>query len=85
MSSAAGERTNTDADVLPRATKSNSTARTRAFRARWRRGVRLIQVRINETEIEALERLGYLAPGQREDARFIQRAVELLVSDTPLM
>jgi hypothetical protein len=85
MSSAAGERTNTDAEVLPRATKSNSTARTRAFRARRRRGVRLIQVRIKETEIEALERLGYLASDRREDAGSIQKAVELLVSDTPLM
>ena len=73
------------AGVLSQAAKPTSAARTRALRERRRLGVRLVRVRIHETEIEALERLGYLAPGQREDARFIQRAVELLVSDTPLM
>jgi hypothetical protein len=62
-----------------------STSRTRAFRERRRRGVRLIQIRIKEAEIEALERLGYLEPGLREDAASIKKAVETLVSDTPLM
>jgi hypothetical protein len=65
--------------------KPTSTARTRAFRERRRRGVRLIQIRIKEAEIEALERLGYLEPGLREDAASIKKAVETLVSDTPLM
>jgi hypothetical protein len=73
------------AGVLSQAAKPTSAARTRALRERQRLGVRLVRVRINETEIEALERLGYLAPGQREDAGSIQKAVELLVSDTPLM
>jgi hypothetical protein len=62
-----------------------STSRTRAFRERRRRGVRLIQIRIKEAEIEALERLGYLEPGLREDAASIKKAVETLVSDTPLI
>ena len=65
--------------------KPTSTARTRALRERRRRGVRLIQIRIKEAEIEALERLGYLEPGLREDAVSIKKAVETLVSDTPLM
>jgi hypothetical protein len=47
--------------------------------------VHLIQIRIKEAEIEALERLGYLEPGLREDAASIKKAVETLVSDTPLM
>ncbi|MGD0533435.1 MAG: hypothetical protein ABSA62_14515 [Methyloceanibacter sp.] len=65
--------------------KRSSTARTRAFRERRRRGVRMVQVRITVAEIEALERLGYLEPGLREDAASIKKAVETLVSDTPLM
>ena len=65
--------------------KPTSTSRTRAFRERRRRGVRLIQIRIKEAEIEALERLWYLEPGLREDAASIKKAVETLVSDTPLM
>jgi len=48
--------------------KPTSTSRTRAFRERRRRGVRMVQIRIKEAEIEALERLGYLEPGLREDA-----------------
>ena len=47
--------------------------------------LRLVQVRINEAEIEALERLGYLEPGLREDGGSIQKAVQALVSDTPWM
>jgi hypothetical protein len=65
--------------------KRSSTARTRAFRERRRRGVRMVQVRITVAEIEALERLGYLEPGLREDAASIKKSVETLVSDTPLM
>jgi hypothetical protein len=65
--------------------RSGSTPRTRALRERRRRGVRLVQVRINEAEIEALERLGYLEPGLREDGGSIQKAVQALVSDTPWM
>jgi len=65
--------------------KPTSTSRTRAFRERRRRGVRMVQVRITVAEIEALERLGYLEPGLREDAASIKKAVETLVSDTPLM
>ncbi len=65
--------------------KSTSTSRTRSFRERRRRGVRLIQIRIKEAEIEALERLGYLEPGLREDVGSIEKAVETLVSDTPFM
>jgi hypothetical protein len=65
--------------------KPTSTARTRAFRERRRRGVRLVHIRIKEAEIEALERLGYLEPGLRDDAASIKKAVETLVSDTPLM
>ena len=64
--------------------KPTSTSRTRAFRERRRRGVRMVQIRIKEAEIEALERLGYLEPGLREDAASIMKAVETLVSDTPL-
>jgi len=48
--------------------KPTSTSRTRTFRERRRPGVRLVQIRIKEAEIEALERLGYLEPGLREDA-----------------
>ena len=65
--------------------RSGSTPRTRALRERRRRGVRLVQVRINEAEIEALERLGYLEPGLRGDVVSIQRAVQAVVSDTPFM
>ena len=65
--------------------KPTSTSRTRAFRERRRRGVRMLKIRIKEAEIEALERLGYLEPGLREDAASIKKAVETLVSDTPLM
>ena len=56
--------------------KRSSTARTRALRERRRRGVRIVQVRITVAEIEALERLGYLEPGLREDAASIKKAVE---------
>jgi hypothetical protein len=73
------------AGMFPQTAKPTAAERMRAFRERRRRGVRMIQVRIKEEEIEALERLGNLAPGQREDAGSIQRAVELLVSDTKLM
>ncbi len=72
-------------EPIPRTAKPTSTSRTRAFRERRRRRVRLIQIRIKEAEIEALERLGYLEPGLREDAGSIKRAVETLVSDTPWM
>jgi hypothetical protein len=65
--------------------KPTSTSRTRAFRERRRRGIRMLKIRIKEAEIEALERLGYLEPGLREDAASIKKAVETLVSDTPLM
>jgi len=37
--------------------KPTSTSRTRAFRERRRRGVRMVQIRIKEAEIEALERI----------------------------
>ena len=73
------------AGVVLQGAKPTSAPRTRALRQRRRLGVRLVRVWIQETEIEALERLGYLAPGQREDANFIQAAVELFVSDAPLM
>jgi hypothetical protein len=77
---------NTEAvGALPQATKPTATERMRAFRERRRLGVRLIRVRIKEPEIEALERLGYLEPGQRENAGSLQRAVQLLVSDVPWM
>ncbi len=72
-------------EPMSKSAKSTSTSRTRAFRERRRRGVRMVQVRIKEAEIEALERLGYLEPGLREDAASIKKAVETLVSDTPLM
>ncbi|MGO9849097.1 MAG: hypothetical protein ACLPKT_21585 [Methylocella sp.] len=72
-------------EPMSQSAKSISTPRTRAFRERRRRGVRLIQIRIKEAEVEALERLGYLEPGLHEDAGSIQRAVEGLVSDTPFM
>ncbi len=65
--------------------KRSSTVRVRAFRERRRRGVRMVHIRIKEAEIEALERLGYLEPGLREDAGSIQKALETLVSDTPWM
>ena len=73
------------AGILPQTAKPTAAERMRAFRDRRRRRVRVVQVRIRQTEIEALERLGYLAPGQREKVVSIQRAVELLVSDTPFM
>ncbi len=65
--------------------KPTSTSRTRALRERRRRGVRMVQVRITVAEIEALERLGYLEPGLRENAGSIQKAVQALVSDTRWM
>jgi hypothetical protein len=65
-------------EPISQSAKPTSTARTRAFGERRRRGVRLIQVGIKETEIEALERLGYLEPGLREDAGSIRRAVNNL-------
>jgi hypothetical protein len=49
--------------VVLQAAKPTSTPRTRALRERRRRGVRLVRVWIKEVEIEALERVGYLAPG----------------------
>jgi hypothetical protein len=72
-------------EPISQSAKPTSTSRTRRFRERRRRGVRLVQIRIKEAEIEALERLGYLEPGLREDAASIKKAVETLVSDTPLM
>jgi len=45
----------------------------------------MVQIRIKEAEIEALERLGYLEPGLREDVGSIQKAVQTLVSDTAFM
>jgi hypothetical protein len=69
----------------PANSQAHLKSRTRAHRERLRRGVRLVQVRIKKAEIEALERLGYLEHGLREDAGSIQRAVEALVSDTPYM
>jgi hypothetical protein len=68
---------------MSQSAKPTSTLRTRAFSERRRRGVRLIQIRIKEAEIEALERLEYLEPDLREDAASIKKAVETLVSDTP--
>ncbi len=65
--------------------KPTSTSRTRALRERRRRGVRMLQVRITVAEIEALERLGYLESGLREDVGSIQRAVEAPLVDTPFM
>jgi len=73
------------AEPMSQSAKPTSTSRTRAFRERRRRGVRLVQIRIKEAEIEALERLGYLEPGLREDVGSIQKAVQTLVSDTPWM
>ncbi len=72
-------------ESISQSAKPSSTARTRAFRERRRRGVRLVQIRIKEAEIEALERLGYLEPGLREDTASIKKAVQALVSDTPWM
>ena len=72
-------------ESMSQSAKPTSTSRTRAFRERRRRGVRMLKIRIKEAEIEALERLGYLEPGLREDAASIKKAVETLVSDTPLM
>ena len=65
--------------------RPSSTLRVRAFRERRRRGVRIVRVEVKEAEIEALERLGYLEPGLREDVGSIQKAVQALVSDTPWM
>jgi hypothetical protein len=72
-------------EPISQSSKPTSTSRTRAFRERRRRGVRMVQIRIKEVEIEALERLGYLEPGLREDAASIQRAAEALLADTPFM
>ena len=72
-------------EPISQSAKPTSTSRTRAFRERRRRGVRMVQIRIKEAEIEALERLGYLEPGLREDVGSIQKAVQTLVSDTPFM
>ena len=72
-------------EPISQGAKPTSTSRVRAFRERRRRGINLVQVRIKEAEIEALERLGYLEPGQREDPGSIQRAVAALLSDIPFM
>ncbi len=72
-------------DSISQGARLSSTARTRAFRERRRRGVRIVRVKVKEAEIEALERLGYLEPGLREDVGSIEKAVETLVSDTPFM
>ncbi len=72
-------------EPISQSAKLTSTPRTRLFRERRRRGVRMVQVRITVAEIDALTRLGYLELGLREDAGSIKRGVEALLADTPFM
>ncbi len=44
-------------EPMSQSAKPTSTSRTRSFRERRRRGVRMVHIRIKEAEIEALERL----------------------------
>jgi hypothetical protein len=53
----------------------------RLYRRRRRRGKRLVRVEIDAKKVEALVRLRYLDPENREDLGVIEFAVNALVSD----
>ena len=58
---------------------SAAARRMRLHRARRRRGVRCIQVLVNESDIDALVRKRLLDPGCREDGSAIRDAMHDLL------
>jgi hypothetical protein len=61
---------------------SPTAERMRLHRMRRRRGMRCVRVRLHVTQIDYLIRGAYLEPEHRDDRNEIQRAVEILLSDT---
>ena len=61
---------------------SATAQRMRRFRSRHRSGTRSVRVALNVTQIDLLIHMGYLEADHRDDRNKIQRAVEILLSDT---
>ena len=62
-----------------------STPRVRAHRERRRQGAHTVQVRVDKDAIEALVRMGYLPETEQQDAKAVQGAVEIYISDAPFV
>ena len=54
---------------------SAAAERMRLFRERRRKGLRCLTIQLRETEIDALVRMGLLAPQMRNDANAIIEAM----------
>ena len=67
---------NTHAPAAPPV--SNSAVRMRRCRARRRKGLRLVQVQLRETEVDALIETGWLEESGRNDRNAVINAVHRL-------
>lgn len=61
---------------------SSAAERMRLLRRRRRTGTRSVRVALHVTQIDLLIRMAYLEAEHRDDRNKIQRAVEILLSDT---
>ena len=68
------------AETSPRA--HSSAERMRRYRNRRKNGLRLVEIMLRVTEIEALVRKGYLPPEERENIWALQTAVHDLLDKT---
>jgi hypothetical protein len=68
------------AETRPRA--RSSAERMRRHRNRRKNGLRLVEIMLRVTEIEALVRKGYLPPEERENIWALQTAVHDLLYKT---
>ena len=70
---------NAELTVVPPTTepaaRSPAAERMRLFRERKRKGLRCLTIELHETEIDALVRMGLLAPEMRNDANSIIEAM----------
>ena len=80
------ENPNVPADPAPTTTPATSppsaaAVRMRALRRRRRLGMRCVQIRVGQTDIDGLIRKGYLSPAERENFQAIQDAADGFISD----
>ena len=80
------ENPNVPADPAPTATPATSppsaaSVRMRALRRRRRLGMRCVQIRVGQTDIDGLIRKGYLSPTEHDSLKAIQDAADSFLSD----
>jgi len=63
-------------------TRSTSTERVRAHRKRSKRGMHRVSITLIDTQLDALEVLGYLDPDRRGDRAEECDAIEMFLGDS---